>query len=57
MPLVAVCYAAARGLATYFGLDISLYVTYFGGDEKKAPGVPSDEETRQVRVHWLMSRV
>ena len=27
-----------------------LYVTYFGGDALKAPGVPSDEETRKI---WL----
>ena len=27
-----------------------LSVTYFGGDELKAPGVPSDEETKRI---WL----
>ena len=38
-------------LTVEFQLDPErLYVTYFGGDEKKAPGVPSDEETRRI---WL----
>lgn len=42
---------AWRCLTEKYGLDPSrLYVTYFGGDEVKAPGVPSDEETRQI---WL----
>ena len=27
-----------------------LYVTYFGGDDLKAPGVPPDEETKRI---WL----
>jgi hypothetical protein len=27
-----------------------LYVTYFGGDNLKAPGVPPDEETKRI---WL----
>jgi alanyl-tRNA synthetase len=38
-------------LTVKFGLDPErLYITYFGGDEVKAPGVPADEETRQI---WL----
>ncbi|KAH8094258.1 hypothetical protein JL720_4251 [Aureococcus anophagefferens] len=38
-------------LTVEFQLDPDrLYVTYFGGDALKAPGVPSDEETRQI---WL----
>ncbi|KAJ1461017.1 tRNA synthetases class II (A)-domain-containing protein [Pelagophyceae sp. CCMP2097] len=38
-------------LTVAFGLDPDrLYVTYFGGDELRAPGVPSDEETRRI---WL----
>jgi len=38
-------------LTVEFQLDPDrLYVTYFGGDEKNAPGVPSDEETRRI---WL----
>ncbi|KAK7249586.1 alanyl-tRNA synthetase [Aureococcus anophagefferens] len=38
-------------LTVEFQLDPDrLYVTYFGGDALKAPGVPSDEETRKI---WL----
>ena len=38
-------------LTVEFQLDPDrLYVTYFGGDAVKAPGVPSDEETRKI---WL----
>jgi len=38
-------------LTVEFQLDPDrLYVTYFGGDELKAPGVPSDEETKKI---WL----
>lgn len=38
-------------LTVKFKLDPDrLYVTYFGGDEDKAPGVPSDEETKAI---WL----
>ena len=38
-------------LTVEFQLDPErLYVTYFGGDDLKAPGVPPDEETKRI---WL----
>lgn len=38
-------------LTEVYGLDKTrLYVTYFGGDAKKCPGVPVDEETKQI---WI----
>ena len=38
-------------LTVEFQLDPErLYVTYFGGDALKAPGVPPDEETKRI---WL----
>ena len=41
-------------LTIEFGLNPDrLYATYFGGDEKKAKGVPSDEETRQLWLQFL----
>ena len=41
-------------LTIEFGLNPDrLYATYFGGDEKKAKGVPSDEETRQLWLRFL----
>jgi alanyl-tRNA synthetase len=37
-----------------FGLDPErIYVTYFGGDQVKAPGVPSDEETKQLWLKYI----
>jgi len=45
------CKMAWECLTVKYGLDPErLYVTYFGGDEVKAPGVPSDEECKQI---WL----
>jgi alanyl-tRNA synthetase len=42
---------AWKCLTEEFQLDPDrLYVTYFGGDAIKAPGVPSDEETKRI---WL----
>jgi len=41
-------------LTVAFGLNPErLYATYFGGDEVKARGVPSDEETRQLWLRYL----
>jgi len=43
-------------LTKTFGLNPErIYATYFGGDELKAPGVPSDEETRQIWLKYLPS--
>jgi len=41
-------------LTVKFGLNPDrLYVTYFGGDAIKAPGVPADEETRQIWLQYV----
>lgn len=41
-------------LTIKFKLDPSrLYVTYFGGDEEKAPGVPPDEEAKNLWLKYL----
>ena len=41
-------------LTKTYGLDPDrLYATYFGGDEDKAPGVPADEETKNIWLKYL----
>ena len=41
-------------LTVEFQLDPErLYVTYFGGDDLKAPGVPPDEETKRIWLKYM----